>query len=222
MAVQGYFVTGTDTEVGKTWVSVGLITLLKQQGLRVAGMKPVSAGCSVTAEGLRNDDALWLQRHANVDLAYDEVNPYALLPPIAPHIAAAEIGMCIDIQQLQDVFDTMAGRADQVIVEGAGGWRVPLNERQTMADLAQALGLPVILVVGIRLGCINHALLSADAIALSGLPLAGWVANRVDRDCRAADENIEAIAQRVGAPLLGAIPYMADFDAEGVARHLTV
>ena len=220
--VQGYFVTGTDTEVGKTWVSVGLIALLKQRGLRVAAMKPVSAGCSVTAEGLRNDDALWLQRYANVDLAYDEVNPYALLPPIAPHIAAAEIGVCIDIQQLRSVFETMAGRTDRVIVEGAGGWRVPLNERQTMADLAQVLGLPVILVVGIRLGCINHALLSADAIALSGLPLAGWVANRVDKDCRAADENIEAIAQRVDAPLLGVIPYMADFDAEGVARHLTV
>lgn len=218
----GYFVTGTDTEVGKTWVSVGVITALKQRGLQVAAMKPVSAGCDETEQGLRNSDALWLQRHANVALAYDQVNPYALAPPIAPHIAAGQVGVEIDVKRLRAAYSAMAAQADCVVVEGAGGWLVPLNDRHTMADLAQALGLPVILVVGIRLGCINHALLSAEAIARSGLPLAGWVANRVDRHCEVAQANIQAIAQRIEAPLLGEVPHLAAFDAEAVARHLAI
>ena len=220
--MRGFFVTGTDTEVGKTWVSVGLITVLAQQGQRVAAMKPVGAGCVVTDDGLRNDDALLLQRYANVDLAYDEINPYALLPPIAPHIAAASVGVQIDIEQVRALFDKMAQRSDCVIVEGAGGWFVPLSERQSMADMARALGLPVILVVGIRLGCINHALLSADAIGRSGLTLAGWVANRIDDQCLAANENIQAISARIDAPLLGVIPHLPDLDAGAVAQHLSI
>jgi dethiobiotin synthetase len=214
---KGYFITGTDTEVGKTRVSVALLHRLQQQGLRAAGMKPVAAGCEETAAGLRNDDALALQAASSVALPYETLNPYALAPPIAPHLAARDAGVVIEIDRILAAYRTIAAQVDSVVVEGAGGWRVPLNDDQDMSDLAVALGLPVVLVVDIRLGCINHALLSAQAIATSGLTLAGWVANHVHGDYARSADNIASIEARIGTPLLGVIPHHGDITTGQVA-----
>jgi dethiobiotin synthetase len=214
---KGYFITGTDTEVGKTRVSVALLHRLQQQGLRAAGMKPVAAGCEETAAGLRNDDALALQAASSVALPYETLNPYALAPPIAPHLAARDAGVVIEIDRILAAYRTIAAQVDSVVVEGAGGWRVPLNDDQDMSDLAVALGLPVVLVVDIRLGCINHALLSTQAIASSGLPLAGWVANHAHGDYARSADNIASIEARIGTPLLGVIPHHGDITTGQVA-----
>lgn len=199
------FVTGTDTDAGKTVISVALIDLLKQQGLRVAGMKPIASGCELTEVGLRNDDAMQLAQHANVHLAYDMINPYAFQPAIAPHIAAEQVNVAIDLDVIKHNFEQIQQQADAVVVEGAGGWLVPINQQHTIADIASALNLPVILVVAIRLGCINHALLSVNAIAQSGLRLAGWVANSVTSN-NEQDEIIATLKQRINAPCLGIVP----------------
>ncbi len=217
---RGFFVTGTDTDVGKSWISLGLIERLKQRGYSVGVMKPVAAGCQSVTGQLRNEDATLLQRQASIQLDYNRLNPYALEPAIAPHIAADEIGLRIDIETLYQHYLTIAGQCDRVVVEGAGGWLVPLNDFQTIADLAKRLQLPVILVVGMRLGCINHALLSAAAIRASGLPLAGWVANQVTPTMERLKENIAAITQRVDAPLLGHVPHLPSLDASEIATHL--
>jgi dethiobiotin synthetase len=205
--MKGVFVTGTDTEVGKTVISVGLIEKFKQQGLTVAGMKPIASGCEQTANGLRNEDALALQQHANVDLAYELMNPYAFEPAIAPHIAAQQIATNIDINVLKNNYEQIQSHANVVVVEGAGGWLVPLNQEHTMADLAVTLQLPVILVVAVRLGCINHALLSVAAIQQSGLPLLGWIANHVESIAE-SDEIINSLKQGIQAPCLGVVPHL--------------
>ncbi len=199
------FVTGTDTDVGKTVISAALINLLRQKSQQVVGMKPVASGCILTPEGLRNDDALTLIAQSNVTAPYDWVNPYAFEPAIAPHIAAKQVNMTINLDVIHESFIQLDSLSDNIIVEGAGGWFVPLNEQDTVADLAIQLRLPVILVVGVRLGCINHALLSVDAIARSGLPLAGWVANQVAA-CTEAEAIIESLKTRIAAPCLGVIP----------------
>ncbi|MDX1251354.1 MAG: dethiobiotin synthase [Gammaproteobacteria bacterium] len=219
---RGFFITGTDTEVGKTWVAAVLLAALKARGHTTAAMKPVSAGCIETPEGLRNEDALILQRHATLALPYERINPYAFAPPIAPHIAAARIGQRIDIAPIKTIFHSIAPQADYMIVEGAGGWRVPLNERETIADLAKALDLPVILVVGMRLGCINHALLSCESITGHGVKLAGWVANSILPDFAELEENIDTLRHRIDAPLLGTLPHMTELDAALAARHLNL
>jgi dethiobiotin synthetase len=207
------FVTGTDTEVGKTRISVALIEKLKQQGKTVAGMKPVASGCEVTAEGLRNEDALALQEQANVDLSYDLVNPYAFEPAIAPHIAAQLVGVDIDVTLLQKRFYEIQAQAESVVVEGAGGWFVPLDDKLTLADLAVRLALPVVVVVGIRLGCINHALLTLAAIKQSGLPIYGWVANHCLEAKRSeTGEIITSLKQRISEPCLGVVPYLSEGD----------
>lgn len=205
---RGFFVTGTDTGVGKTRVSAALLHHLAEQGLRVAGMKPVAAGAESCDEGLVNDDVTALRAAANVDAPLDLVNPYAFAPPIAPHIAAQEAGVHIDLAHLAVRFDALAAKADVVVVEGAGGLLVPLNAAQTMADLAAQLQLPLILVVGMRLGCINHALLTVEAIERRGLKLAGWVANRLDPHMACFDANLSALVQRIPAPLLAVVPYL--------------
>jgi dethiobiotin synthetase len=214
----GYFVTGTDTGVGKTLVTLGLMQRLQDRGRRVAAMKPVAAGCRHTAQGLRNGDALQLQRQASMPLDYDEVNPYAFEPAVAPHLAAA--GSRIDLDAITVVFERLAARADQVCVEGIGGWLVPLNESETVADLAAALGLDIILVAGIRLGCLNHTLLTAAAIRNCGLRLAGWVANLPAPGCERVGENIAALRARLAAPLLGTVPFLPDTSAAAVAACL--
>ena len=173
---RGVFVTGTDTGVGKTWAVVGLLTALRRRGQRVRGMKPVATGCRPTEQGLRSDDALRIQAHAGEDLPYEWVNPYAFEPPIAPAFAARQAGIRISITRIRAVERRLARPAQLTVVEGIGGWRVPLGPRSCVSDLAARLGYPVVLVVGLRLGCINHALLSAEAIERDGAVLAGWVA----------------------------------------------
>lgn len=206
----GLFVTGTDTEVGKTCCSLGLMVCLQQAGYRVAAMKPVASGCQRTTAGLRNEDALLLSQCASVSLDYPQVNPYPLAPPIAPHIAAATAGIEIQPTVIKAVFDSLSTLADRVVVEGIGGWAVPINGKQTMADLAVLLDLPVVLVVGLRLGCLNHALLTAEAISRAGLPFGGWIANSIESTKLAWEkENIEALRERLPAPLLGTVPYLS-------------
>ncbi|MGD8620305.1 MAG: dethiobiotin synthase [Gammaproteobacteria bacterium] len=220
--VRGFFVTGTDTGIGKTLITLGLMQHLQDRGFTVAGMKPVASGCETTAQGLRNDDAVQLQRQASCRLSYAQVNPVALAAPVAPHIAARQDSAGISVASIRRVFDDVAKQADRVVVEGVGGWRVPLGERETLADLARALGLPVVLVVGMRLGCLNHALLTAEAIAHDGLHLAGWVANCLPPAPEALEENIIALETRLSAPLLGVVPALSGQDAQDIARRLTL
>ncbi len=222
MTARGFFVTGTDTNAGKTWVAAGLLSALGTRGYRTAAMKPIASGCTQTPDGLRNDDALLLMRHASLPLPYECVNPYAFAAPVAPHIAARASGRALEIAPLKMIFETITSQADYVIVEGVGGWKVPLNARETTADLARAFNLPVLLVVGMRLGCLNHALLSCDSIAASGLSLAGWVANIVDPSMQERDENIQALRERIAAPLLGIVPNLPAFDATAIAQALDI
>ena len=228
-AARGIFVTGTDTGVGKTWVSLGLMAALQAEGLTVAAMKPVSAGCERTPEGLRNEDALLLMRQASVEHPYQRVNPAAFEPAIAPHIAAAEVGKRIDFSTIERAFGILAASADLCVVEGAGGWLVPLTARKNFADLAARLELPVLLVVAIRLGCLNHALLSVESIQRRGLSLSGWVANHVNPDTPRASENIDALKARIPAPMLATVAYSSEptvahfeqaFNAHGIRRYL--
>lgn len=202
------FVTGTDTDVGKTRISVAIIELLQRQDKRVAAMKPVASGCELTIDGLRNDDAMQLSQQANVELPYQLMNPYAFEPAIAPHIAAEQVKTCIELAVIKKNFDLIQQQSDAVVVEGAGGWLVPLNQTETIADLAIRLALPVILVVDIRLGCINHALLTVQAIESTGLKLQGWVANNFGRNPESI-EIVETLTQRIWAPCLGYVPRLA-------------
>lgn len=199
------FVTGTDTEVGKTRISTGLIALLQKQGLRVAGMKPIASGCDWIDEQWQNEDALAMIAQSNVSLPYSMINPYAFEPAIAPHIAASRLDTELSISEIKQQFEHIKTETDAIVVEGAGGWLVPLNQGETMADLAVALDLPVVLVVAIKLGCINHALLSIESIQQRGLKIAGWVANHLDQQSESA-EIIETLKQLISAPCLGVVP----------------
>ena len=216
---KGFFITGTDTEVGKSWCSVGLMAKLQQQGHSVVGMKPIASGCAQTTQGLRNDDALLIQRQGSKLIDYEIINPYSFSPAIAPHIAAAQAGEEINIEKIVAQFKALQTQADYVVVEGVGGWQVPLNNEESVADLAVALKLPVILVVGLRLGCINHALLSAESISQSGCTLAGWIANSLNTDMDEQQKNIDAIAQRIDAPLLATVAHLDALDASAIAAH---
>jgi dethiobiotin synthetase len=203
----GWFITGTDTGVGKTRVARLLLEALARAGHTAAGMKPVASGCHVTATGLRSDDALELMQASGAAADYADVNPYALGSACAPHIAAQEMGVEIRLEKILDSFRRLQQKSPWIVVEGVGGWMVPLAERLSMAEVARALGLPVILVVGLRLGCLNHALLTAEAIRRADIPLAGWVANRIDPSMTHVPENIATLAQKIEAPLLAQIPY---------------
>ncbi|MFV8834479.1 dethiobiotin synthase [Aquisalimonas sp.] len=216
----GLFVTGTDTEVGKTVVGCSLLAGLNALGMTAAAMKPVASGCERTADGLRNEDALALMAAASVRHGYDVVNPVALEPAIAPHLAAIEAGITVDVAGLAAAARALAADADLLLVEGAGGWRVPLTEDAGFADLAAALGYPVVLVVAVRLGCINHALLTAEAVRRDGLPLAGWVANIMNPDEPRLDQQLETLRTRLPAPCLGILPWAPDEIPVHRARHL--
>jgi dethiobiotin synthetase len=205
MKARGLFVTGTDTGVGKTRVAVALIHALRTQGLRVAAMKPVSAG---SAAGELNEDVTALLQAVNVEADVRNVNPYAFAEPVAPHIAAAQAGVQIELAVIAAAYSRLAAAADVVVVEGAGGWRVPLNAHEDMADLAQLLGLPIVLVVGLRLGCLSHAVLTAESIASRRLPWAGWVANHIDPAMAHQTENIAALRTRLPGPCLGIQPFL--------------
>lgn len=214
-----YFVTGTDTGVGKTLLSCALLHAFAEQGLRVVGMKPVACGCD---EKEQNEDVRQLRAASNVLAGYGQINPYNFLHPIAPHIAARNAGVRIEFARILTSIRELASQADVVIVEGIGGFKVPLNEKQDSAELAQQIELPVILVVGMRLGCLGHALLTADAIAAYGLRLAGWVANVLEADIPVLRENIAALEQRLPAPLLGVLEYRAQPDARVAAAQLNI
>ena len=216
-----FFIAGTDTEIGKTTVAAGLLHAARARGLSTAAAKPVASDCVATPEGLRNGDALALLGECSLPLDYAEVNPFAFAPAIAPHLAAREVGVELNVAALLPaVRQVLARGADLTLVEGAGGWRVPLAGGESLSDLAVALQLPVILVVGVRLGCINHALLSAEAIARDGLRLAGWVANVVDPATSRLDDNLATLAERLPAPCLGRVPRLARASPAAVAAHL--
>ncbi len=218
-----FFVTGTDTDVGKTTIAAGLLRAARLAGLSTAAVKPVASGCEDGVDGLRNSDALALLAECSLPLSYAEVNPFAFAPAIAPHLAAREAGVELKVAALADAVQTvLAQQADFTLVEGAGGWRVPLGEQATLADLPVALDLPVILVVGVRLGCINHALLTAEAIARDGLRLAGWVANVLDPQTSRLDDNLRTLTERLAAPCLGRVPRLEQAGAAAVARHLDI
>lgn len=219
-----WFIAGTDTEIGKTLISGALLHGLTKAGVRSAGMKPVAAGAVLRDGVWHNDDADVLASEASISLPQELTTPYLLRQPTAPHIAAGQEERAIELSHILSCYQQIAGLADAVVVEGVGGFRVPLNDRHDTADMAQQLGLPVVLVVGLRLGCINHALLTAEAIAARGLRLAGWVANTVDAGMLNGDANIAALSNRIDAPLLGHVPRMNGLPAkaliEAAASHL--
>ncbi|CAI8833686.1 dethiobiotin synthase [Methylocaldum szegediense] len=210
LKARGIFVTGTDTGIGKTLVSVGLMRLLRTTGLKVAGMKPVATGASGLNGHLVNEDALLLQANASIPLDYSQVNPFVFELPVSPHLAAKKAGRDIDLQCIRQVYDELNEVADCVVVEGVGGWEVLLNERERVADLVRMLDLPVLLVVGLRLGCLNHALLTGHAITHAGVRCIGWVANQVDRDYPLLAENIETLEKAFDWPLLTVVPFYDD------------
>jgi dethiobiotin synthetase len=213
---QGFFVTGTDTGVGKTLVACGLLRAFAARGLTVAGMKPVATGVTPGATG----DVEQLVAASNVAAPRKEVNPYSFAPPIAPHIAAEQAGVRIELERIELAFHALAARAQVVVVEGIGGFHVPLGHGADTTQLAARLALPVVLVVGLRLGCLNHALLTVEAIAARGLKLAGWVANHVDPDMAVATENVQALEQRISAPLIARIAHAAIPDSGTIAPRL--
>lgn len=204
--MSGFFIAGTDTGVGKTLVATALVQRGVAAGKRVAAMKPISAGCVQTAEGWLNDDVAQLRAASNVALPLALMNPYAFEPPIAPHIAAQQAGVVIDLARIESAYREIAALADEVIVEGAGGLLVPLNTQHAMADIVVRLDLPVILVVGMRLGCLNHALLTVEAMVARGIKLHAWVANQIDPNMRAFEENLASLEARICAPLMCVLP----------------
>lgn len=215
-----FFVAGTDTEIGKTLVSSALLLALARRGLSTLGMKPVAAGASLHDGVWHNEDVDALSAAASVQASQALVAPYLMPTPAAPHIVAALENVSISVQHVLSCYAQLTQQADAVIVEGVGGFCVPLTEQLTTADLAQQLGLPVILVVGMRLGCINHALLTAEAIAARGLVLAGWVANTIDADMLYLEENIAALQTRLDSPLLGKIPRLQKATAQTASEFL--
>ncbi|WP_198263292.1 dethiobiotin synthase [sulfur-oxidizing endosymbiont of Gigantopelta aegis] len=217
--MKAYFITATDTDAGKTFVSAGLLHSWSKQGFKTLGFKPIASGCQMThssaggeeGNGLRNEDALALIDAANVSLPYKTINPYSFEPAIAPHIAAQQADTVIDLESIVATIRPYQSQVDYLIVEGVGGWQVPLNEQQNVSDLAKMLNFPVILVVNLKLGCINHALLTAQAIERQGLQLAGWIINHAtnDKPMSHQAENVQSLQARIHAPLLGELPYIS-------------
>jgi dethiobiotin synthetase len=212
MSAQGIFITGTDTGVGKTLIACALVRALREEGVRVAVMKPVASGALQTPEGLRNADALALMDAAGMHGAqrYGEVNPYCFEPAISPHIAAKEAGITVDTSMIKQQFDRLAADVDWVVVEGAGGWYAPINEHQTMADLAWALSVPALMVVGLKLGCLNHAQLTRLAIESHGVVLTGWVSSAIDPQMSRPEANLEALERLLGEPPLAVVPHLPE------------
>ena len=223
MAKQWLFITGTDTDVGKTVVACGFLAAANQQGLRTAAIKPVAAGCELTEQGMTNSDALQLQAAASHQLSYQQINPIALEPAIAPHIAAAEAGVRLSASRLVGYCRGVSLMpVDLVLIEGAGGWRVPINSRETLADVARELNCAVIVVVAMRLGCLNHALLTMEAIRRDGLQIAGWVANILDEHMPRLEHDIDTLKQCINEPCLGTVPRLDDLSPQRVAEFLSV
>jgi dethiobiotin synthetase len=227
MTAKGFFITGTDTDVGKTTIALALMDALQKKGLIVAAMKPVSAGCENTEYGLRNEDAVRLMQQASIELPYDVVNPYAFEAQVAPHIAAAEQNITMDIDAIQQAYQHIAAKADVVIVEGAGGWLVPLTATHTMADIVNTLNVDVIQVVGLKLGCLNHALLTSASIAAHGARHVGWITNSLTENMNHQEENILSLQQRLPGNYLGHIPWQTispttPANLNNVVTHLNI
>jgi dethiobiotin synthetase len=215
-----FFITGTDTGVGKTLLTAALLRRLRSAGISVAGMKPVAAGATAGPEGRANEDALLLQSESSSPQPYALVNPWLLEAAVAPHIAAAESGVAIDAARIVDAHRALAASAQVVLAEGAGGFLVPLDASRSFAELPRLLGMAVILVVGLRLGCLNHALLTAEAIASRGLEFAGWIGNGIDPAFARREANVATLAERLRAPCLGVVPWLAEPGVEAAASHL--
>lgn len=208
---KSFFVTATDTDAGKTYVTVGLLKAAHRAGGRSVGLKPIASGAEWVEGSLRNDDALRIQQASSVRLPYEQVNPIVMEPAIAPHIAAAKENRLVTASRLEGFLKgALLTPHDFAIVEGAGGWRVPLNDRELLSDLAKSLGFPVILVVNMKLGCLNHAVLTAEAIARDGLKVAGWVANGGQKTMPCYEENLASLTHMLSAPLLGALSWHDD------------
>jgi dethiobiotin synthetase len=204
--MSGFFITGTDTEIGKTYVSSLIIKSLSEDNLKVVGMKPIASGAQLSNDRLQNEDALSLMQASNVDADYETVNPYVFEPAVSPHIAAEQAGIEISFDKIKSNYDELNNISDIVIVEAVGGWYAPLSSTTTVADLAETFNLPIILVVGLRLGCLNHAALTAQAIRQSGLPVAGWIANHVEKDFSFSEKNISTLKQSLNDfPFLGSV-----------------
>jgi len=216
------YVTGTDTGIGKTLASCALLHALRGHGLRAAGMKPVASGCERIDGEWRNADALALQAAGEPGIAYADINPYALEHPLAPELAARDAGVEVRLQPILDAHARLAGQADALVVEGVGGWAAPLSATLMQADLVRALRLPVVLVVGLRLGCLNHAMLSARAIAADGVHLAGWIASHVDPAMERVEDNIAMLRERMPAPCWGVLPHAQDPDPARLAPLLRI
>lgn len=217
-----FFVTGTDTEIGKSLGSATLLHAFAARGRRVAGMKPIAAGAVWAGDHWHNDDVALITEASNVDVAPELVCPYLLHEAVAPHIAAAGEGVSFDLEHIAACLAEIRSQSDVTIVEGVGGFRVPLTDTQDTADLAVRLGLPIILVVGMRLGCISHSLLTVEAIQARGLRLAGWIANQIDPGMHHAGANLEALQARIPAPLLGHIPHLVPADPRMAVEHLNL
>lgn len=207
MKTRGFFITGTDTGIGKTWVTLSLMHLLQEAGLSVIGMKPVATGGMKGESGLINEDAALLQAHSSVDVAYSRINPWVFEPPVSPHIAADLVGSELKLDQIVAACHDLSAEADCILVEGVGGWEVPLNHRHSVADWAVHLGFPVIMVVGLKLGCINQGVLTGRAIARTTVPCLGWIANQIDRDMLYPEHNLETLKLLLEQPLLASLPY---------------
>lgn len=220
MPSRAFFVTGTDTGVGKTRVAAGLLHAFARAGLRTVAMKPVASGCESDGGALRNADALALMAQMTEPVSYETVNPYAFAPPIAPHLAARAAGVTMQMERIEAAWRALPP-ADVAVVEGAGGWRVPLQGRISLAEVPRRLGLPVILVVGLRLGCLNHALLTAEAIAADGCELAGWVGNDIEGDPEAAGDQIDTLTEWLKQPPLAALPRLDGAEPAQVADGLS-
>lgn len=219
-----YFITGTDTDAGKTVATVALLQAFAKAGIQTCAMKPIAAGCELHSTGLRNADALLLQAAASVSMTYEQVNPIALAEPIAPHIAAANAGKHIQVADLITAWSTLQQLpADLMLVEGAGGWELPVSANQTMPEFVKQTADGVILVVGLKLGCLNHALLTVQAIAAAGVPLIGWIGNQCQPEPMPYQaENINYLREKIEAPWLGTLPYSKSVDKAELADHLSL
>ncbi|MFA3792527.1 dethiobiotin synthase [Aliiglaciecola sp. SL4] len=215
------FITGTDTDAGKTVIASAILQLAANKGLSTIGFKPVSAGCMQTAEGLRNDDALALQKVSTKQLAYEQINPIAFADPVAPHLAAKRMDVTVDMQQINLAYQQLVNeKADLLLTEGAGGWRLPISEGVFLSDFAIQHKLPVVLVVGMKLGCLNHALLTYQAICVDGLQVIGWVANQIDDQMLYLQDNIDSLKALIPAPCLGVVPKLNN--TEQAAEYLSI
>nr|WP_041422194.1 dethiobiotin synthase [Shewanella sediminis] len=220
-----YFVTGTDTDCGKTFISAALLNRAKEMGSHTLGLKPIASGCERTEHGLRNSDALSLMAESTIELDYALVNPVSFEPAIAPHIAASQTGVDIGpgsvLNRLSGALEGLNG-SELCIIEGAGGWRLPLGEGHFLSEVVQQLSVPVILVVGVKLGCLNHAVLTQEAIKADGLEMGGWIANIVDGDTSCLEENLASLQSLMSGPCLGVVPHLKELSIETAASYLNI